>query len=134
VYGLKREITSEQVDGNLTHCPFSDTKFIDDLASARAVIAGGGFTLLGEALFLHKPVLSVPLVGQFEQTINAIYLTQLGYGELAHEITPDGVQKFLGKAGRYAENLSSFSHDGNAGLFARLEEALVQAVNEGARG
>jgi uncharacterized protein (TIGR00661 family) len=133
VYGLKRDITSEEVEGNLTHCPFSDTKFIDDLASARAVIAGGGFTLLGEALSLKKPVLSVPLVGQFEQTINAIYLTKLGYGELAEEITPDGVRRFLGNAGRYAENLSAFSHDANAGLFARLEEALAQALSEGAR-
>ena len=28
---------------------------------ARAVIAGGGFTLMGEAVYLHKPMLAVPL-------------------------------------------------------------------------
>jgi uncharacterized protein (TIGR00661 family) len=133
VYGLKRDITGEESDGNLTHCPFSETRFIDDLAGARAVIAGGGFTLLGEAVFLGKPTLSVPLVGQFEQALNAIYLQKLGYGERANDVTTEVVTGFLARAPRYAEKLESFQHDRNEGLFARLEAALGEAVAEGAR-
>jgi uncharacterized protein (TIGR00661 family) len=55
IYGMRRHITEEQVEGNLRFRPFSETRFIEDLASARAVVAGGGFTLLSEAVYLHKP-------------------------------------------------------------------------------
>ncbi len=133
VYGLRRGIKNEEPDDNLVHCPFSEDRFIDDLATARAVIAGGGFTLMGEAVFLGKPMLSVPLVGQFEQTVNAAYLGALGYGERASEIEAGGVKKFLERAPRYAENLASFEHDGNEGLFRQLDAAMESAVAEGAR-
>ena len=33
-----------------TFRPFSEARFVDDLRTARAVVAGGGFTLMGEAL------------------------------------------------------------------------------------
>lgn len=66
IYGMKRDLKEEVVEGNLRYQPFSEGKFIDDLASCRAVIAGGGFTLMGEAVYLHKPLLAVPLARQFE--------------------------------------------------------------------
>ena len=43
---MRRQIQEEQVEGNLRYRPFSEAGFIDDLATARAVIAGGGFTLM----------------------------------------------------------------------------------------
>lgn len=134
VYGLERGITEDKQDGNVTHRPFSESGFIEDLATARAVIAGGGFTLMGEAVYLGKPMLSVPLVGQFEQILNANYLAKLGYGERAREITREGVQSFLASADRYAENLSTFQHDHNQGLFEQLDRSMAEAIDEGARG
>ena len=134
VYGLRRDLTEPVTEGNLTFCPFSETTFTDDLATARAVIAGGGFTLMGEAVFLGKPMLSIPLVGQFEQILNANYLAKLGYGERTREITSDGVREFLERSARYAENLASFEHDRNEGLFRQLERSMEAAVKEGARG
>lgn len=134
VYGLKRDLSAPETDGNITHCPFSEEGFIHHLATARAVIAGGGFTLMGEAVFLGKPMLAVPLVGQFEQVLNANYLEALGYGQRATKITAEGVQAFLQKADGYAQNLESFEHDGNVGVFNALEQAMHDAVQEGARG
>lgn len=134
IYGLRRDITEPVTEDNITFCPFSETTFIDDLASARAVVAGGGFTLMGEAVFLGKPMLSVPLVGQFEQVLNASYLAKLGYGERVGAVTSEAVQKFLGRVDRYAEALSELDHDGNEGLFRQLERSMEQSVEEGARG
>jgi uncharacterized protein (TIGR00661 family) len=134
IYGLRRDLKEPVTEGNLTFCPFSETTFIEDLAGARAVIAGGGFTLMGEAVFLGKPMLSIPLVGQFEQILNANYLAKLGYGERAKEVTAEGVRAFLTRTSRYAENLASFEHDGNEGLFRQLERSMEAAVEEGARG
>ncbi len=134
IYGLRRDLKAPLTEGNLTFCPFSETTFIDDLATARAVIAGGGFTLMGEAVYLGKPMLSIPLIGQFEQILNANYLAKLGYGERARDVTAESVRAFLSRAPRYAENLASFEHDRNEGLFRQLDLAMDAAVKEGARG
>jgi hypothetical protein len=37
--------------------------------------------LISEALYLGKPVLSIPVSGAFEQFINGFYLSRCGYGE-----------------------------------------------------
>lgn len=134
VYGLKRDLSEPLQDENITHCPFSEAGFIEDLATAKAVIAGGGFTLMGEAVFLGKPMLSVPLVGQFEQALNANYLEALGYGQRAPEITAAGIEAFLVESALYAQNLQGFEHDANKGIFDTLEQAMHDAVQEGARG
>ncbi len=134
VYGLKRGIEQDVVDGNITHRPFSEPRFIEDLATARAVVAGGGFTLMGEAVYLGKPMFSLPLVGQFEQVLNANYLQKLGYGERAQEVTTESVTRFLENAPRYEENLRNFEHDQNKGLFEQLARSMEEAVKEGARG
>lgn len=131
IYGMRRDLDAPQTEGNLTYCPFSEDGFIEDLATARAVIAGGGFTLMGEALFLGKPVLSVPLVGQFEQALNAAYLQKLGYGEQTAEITGGLLRSFLEQSPMYAQNLAGFEHDQNVGLFAALTEAMDDAVRDG---
>jgi uncharacterized protein (TIGR00661 family) len=61
--------------------PFSEAGFLADLASARAVVANGGYTTLSEALHLGKPVLSIPIRHQGEQELNAAYLSADGLGE-----------------------------------------------------
>ena len=45
--------------------------------------AGGGFTLMGEAVYLHKPMLAVPLHRQFEQVLNARSTRKYGTENLA---------------------------------------------------
>ena len=67
-------------DGNLRFQKNSETGFLDDLASCRYVVCGGSHTLLSEALYYGKPVISFPIQGAFEQFLNAFYLERLGYG------------------------------------------------------
>ncbi len=127
IYGMRRSITEEQVEGNLRYRPFSETGFIDDLASARAVIAGGGFTLMGEAVYLHKPMLAVPLEGQFEQVLNARYLTNLGYGRLARVLDSDTVGGFVTALPECEEKLAAYTQHGNEVLLRELDGLLDRA-------
>ncbi len=122
VYGLKRD----EVLGNVTLKDFSESGFIADLASARAVIAGGGFSLMGEAVQLGKPLLAVPLERQFEQTLNALYLAKLGYGEYHETLSEAAIVSFLARAPEYTAKLASYPHrqDRNRLIFAALD-ALV---------
>jgi uncharacterized protein (TIGR00661 family) len=72
--------------GNVEIRAFDEPRFLDDLASARAVICNGGYTLLSEALHLGKPVLSLPVRHQGEQELNAAYLAALGLGRCTQRL------------------------------------------------
>jgi len=114
-------------EGNLLYRPFSEQRFVDDLCTARAVVAGGGFTLLSEAVYLHKPVLSLPLRGQFEQVLNALYLERLGYGMHASEPSTEAIERFLDSIPACEEALSAYEQDGNSVALGVIREQLEAA-------
>ena len=124
IYGLRRDLTEDVVDGTLTYRPFSEAAFIDDLRTARAVVAGGGFTLLSEAVYLRKPVLSVPVERQFEQVLNALYIQALGYGTYARGLDEDVLGGFLAGIPDHEKALAGYAQDGNAVALATVNEQL----------
>jgi len=128
IYGVRRGIEKEERDGTLRFMPFSDEGFVEDLRTARGVVANGGFTLLGEAVYLHRPVLSVPVGKQFEQVVNARYLEREGYGMAAEEVTGPVLGEFLARVPDLRRNLAAYHQDGNARMLASLEENLAAAV------
>ena len=130
VYGMRRDLKADEVDGNLTFKPFSEGGFIDDLRTARGVVAGGGFTLMSEAVYLRKPMLSLPVVGQFEQEINALYLEQLGYGMYAKALDGEVLAEFLKRIPKCEEALKGYSQDGNVKMIAALDEQLARAYEK----
>jgi uncharacterized protein (TIGR00661 family) len=128
VYGLRR---SEQV-GNCTLKDFDESGFIDDLASAKAVVCNGGLSLIGEAVFLGKPIYSVPVRHQFEQLMNARYVEALGYGLSADTVDADVLRLFLRETDRYAARVSRHTQDGNTLLFETIA-ALMHRLERKAR-
>jgi len=131
VYGLRRDLREEVIEGNLRYRPFSEAGFIEDLRSARGVIASGGFTLMGEAVYLQRPMLAVPVRKQFEQVLNARYLEAEGYGLYADEITSERLGEFLERLPDFQRQLASYQQDGNRDLLGHLDEVLVKAVSQG---
>lgn len=126
MYGQRRDLKQDLVEGNLTYRPFSETQFIDDLASARAVIAGGGFTLMGEAVYLRKPMLAVPLGHQFEQVLNARYLALEGFGRWSATLDdPATVRDFVAAIPACEDKLASYAQPGNTEIFAALDQFLA---------
>lgn len=128
IYGFKRDITSDVREGNLIFKPFSEAGFIDDLRSARGVVGGGGYTLMSEAVYLKKPMLSVPIGGQFEQVLNALYLQKLNYGMHAKALDGKVLGEFLEKVDGCAQSLQSFNQDGNTVLLEKLDALLFEAA------
>jgi uncharacterized protein (TIGR00661 family) len=127
IYGMRRDLTEDAVEGNLRFRPFNEHAFIEDLAGARAVIAGGGFTLMGEAVYLRKPMLAVPVRGQVEQILNAKYLDRLGYGRYAPTLDdPATLQGFIASIPRHEEKLAAYSQDGNRELLTFLDGKLSE--------
>ena len=120
VYGMGRE----GEEGNVRLCAFSETRFVDDLRTARAVIAGGGFTLLSEAVSLQIPLLSIPVRQQYEQELNARYLAHLNYGAWARSIDKDAVVQFLERLDDYAQSLRAYERRDNSMTLACVDELI----------
>jgi uncharacterized protein (TIGR00661 family) len=131
IYGYRRDIKSESVEGNLHFKPFSEAGFIEDLASAAGVVASAGFTLMGEAVYLHKPMLALPIQGQFEQMLNARYLEKEGYGLGADRLTSEKLALFIERLPDFGDRLGRYQQDGNNDLLASLEKTLHAAGTTG---
>jgi uncharacterized protein (TIGR00661 family) len=106
--------------GNIELRAFDEQRFLDDLASARAVICNGGYTLMSEALFLGKPVLSIPIDHQGEQQLNAAYLDVLGLGRCADRISSSSIEDFIERSPRTPRIPC-----GNARAFATIDTLLA---------
>ena len=128
IYGLRRDLQQDVREGNLLYRPFSEQGFIDDLRTARGVVASGGFTLMGEAIYLHKPMLAQPVGKQFEQVLNCRYLEAEGYGLCAEEITAARLSEFLARIPAFQASLSRYRQDENRHLLHKLEEVLASAA------
>ena len=122
VYGFNKD----EAHGNVLLRPFSEAGFIAELAGCRAVLTNGGFSLISEAVYLHKPVCAVPIPAQFEQWLNAAEIEKRGYGRHFTAITPENVRAFLGELPAYEAALSTYQQAGNEVLFGRLREALAE--------
>ena len=116
VYGFNVDKT----DKNITYKKFNEDEFYDDLASAKAVICNGGFTFISEAIYLKKPIYSVPAVGNFEQTLNGYYVYRLGYGEYHEDITANKVKNFLKNHDKYQRKLETVKKTNNDGIVKEL--------------
>lgn len=127
IYGYRRDLTEPVREDNLVFKPFSEAGFIDDLRTARGVVGGGGYTLMSEAVYLRKPMLSVPIGGQFEQVLNALYLEQLNYGMYAKALDGKVLGQFLERLDGCAKALEGYSQDGNRVLLEKLDEQLALA-------
>ena len=114
--------------GNVRLCAFSERGFVDDLRTARALVATAGFSLMGEAVHLGVPMLTVPLEGQFEQELNARYLARLGYGGWTPSLDGDVLARFLGRTDEHQHALAGYERAGNEITLACVDE-LVRCID-----
>jgi uncharacterized protein (TIGR00661 family) len=125
VYG----VGTEQGAKNVVCKPFSETGFVDDLRTARAVIANGGLSLMGEAVHLHVPMLSIPIDGQYEQELNARYLSHLGYGVYSEKLDRAIAAMFLENLPSYQRNVDTYVPRDNTMLFGCVDELLARIAD-----
>ncbi len=124
IYGFDKE----EKDGNLHFKKFNKEEHLVDLATADAVIINGGFTALSEALFLQKPIFSIPIKRQFEQIINGHYLNKLQYGMAVKDITKENLKEFLRKKEEYRKKMKKIKWEGNRLLFGVLQRVIEENV------
>ena len=128
VYGARDGLTADEEDGNLRYRPFANEAFIDDLRTCRGVVASAGYSLMSEVVYLRKPMLALPLAGQFEQEMNARYLERLGYGTADRVLDEASLERFLEQLPAHAEALAGYEQDGNAETFDAVDRVVGEIV------
>lgn len=130
VYGMRDGDAVGTTDGAIEYRPRSTDGFLEDLASSRGVITGGGFSLLGEAVYLGKPILSVPIKGQFEQLMNSRYIEREGYGHSARSVDRSVVDRFLASLDEPRESLEDYPREGNGDAVRTIVETVELAAED----
>jgi len=125
VYGFEKD----QIDGNVTFRKTNNKQFFNDFKDCRACIANGGFTFISEAVSLHKPVLSIPINGTFEQKLNALQIKRLGYGEMSDKISKNILIKFIKNNDKYYNNLKKHKKEDNNRVIHKVEELIKEVIN-----
>lgn len=110
--------------GNIRFQSTSVQPFLEHLRSCRALVTSAGNQLVGEALYLRKPVLAIPEQGNFEQSLNAHFLPRTNGGETttAHRCTPRFMQMFLEKGPEMRDAIAFESVAGNRATENLLHE------------
>jgi uncharacterized protein (TIGR00661 family) len=123
IYGTQRRGRH----GVMTFLPMSNLPFLEDLAGCRAVISTAGNQLMGEAIFLGKPVLVMPECC-VEQRLNAAAVERLGIGLRVHQrrLTAERLHEFLGRVDEFAANMPRHVRDGRAETLAALDQYLME--------
>lgn len=118
IYAFNRE----GQEGNCVFKPRNHPDFLKDLATASWVLTNGGYTLISESLFLGKPVLSIPVSGQFEQWINAHHLSKMGLGMAVEreKFSPETVVEFDKNLDRYRGKVRGGKFDGTEELLRKV--------------
>ncbi len=70
---------------NLIFHQIDDQLFLKKMASCRGLLSTAGFESICEAMYLNKPVMMVPVAGQYEQACNALDAVASGAGIIHHE-------------------------------------------------
>jgi len=116
--------------GNVSFKAFSEEEFYEDLASCKAVITNGGYSLMSEALTLGKPVLSEPVKKQFEQILNGLCLQKEGYGKMVTRIDEMQIIDFLANLNFYKAKLGQLEKSAGVQQTLALIEQLASSTTQ----
>ena len=76
----KGEPEVKKVHENLTFHQLNAEKFLQMMAGCGGLVTTAGFESICEAMYLGKPVMMIPVEGQYEQSCNAIDAVNAGAG------------------------------------------------------
>ncbi len=122
VYGLGKRPDH----GNLTFHPIDSLRFVDDMANCLGVVSAAGNQLLGECMYLGKPVLAIPETWHHEQLINAHFLREMKCGDFVtlERFSQSDLQNFLDHLQEYRTQIEKtcLGNEGTEKAIAVIEK------------
>lgn len=124
VYGLGAQPSR----GDLSFHPIDPFRFVEHLATSSGLVTTTGNQLVGESLWLGKPVFGMPEIGNYEQQIHTRFLVRSGAGmggEMS-TLTAREIQTFLDRIPQLRAAIDRRRLDGLPVALGRVEHHLVQ--------
>ena len=123
IYGTK----NRGVVGNLDFRAPANAEFVRDLAGCKGLICTAGNQLLSEAIYLGKPVLTLP-EDVVEQRLNARAVVNMGVGVQArlNRLSLANLGQFLSRLDDYAGNTHAHRRDGGTQARQELRRFLAE--------
>jgi uncharacterized protein (TIGR00661 family) len=121
-YGLGRRPSI----GNIRFHAIDERRFIEDLATSHALVTTAGNQLLGEALYLKKPVLAFPEPSNPEQQLHGHLLENERTGKRLDfdAVSAPAVREFLNQVEFYRSQIVAGRLNGNPAALAELRRHL----------
>lgn len=126
IYGLGKQCST----GRLKFCEIDMHRFVEDLATCKALISTAGNQLIGEALYLEKPVLAMPEYCNHEQRINGHFLQDSGAGMTVgmEQMRPLYTRYFMEHCEKFRSRIDRQNIQGNATAFNIINQHLPGAA------
>jgi uncharacterized protein (TIGR00661 family) len=118
-------------DNTLTFHRINSEKYLEKLASCKALVTTAGFESVCEAMYLGKPVMMVPVPNHFEQECNAIDGVISGAGVMSETFDLSILLEYLPKHQNQTAKFRNWYHKGesmflNEVAAAGKKQALIQ--------
>jgi uncharacterized protein (TIGR00661 family) len=84
--------------------------------------------VLSEALYLKKPIFSLPIKNQFEQMMNGKFIQQLGVGEYHTSLDVENLEHFFNNLKNYQKNARSYDPGNQHETLHQIEQKLQRLV------
>jgi UDP:flavonoid glycosyltransferase YjiC (YdhE family) len=97
-----------------------------ELGAAKAVMGTAGMSLVSESVWLKKPFFGIPIKNEYEQTVNAMTVQRLRFGDFSEEPTHGQIEHFLSNLATYRRSLEDYRFDPDAAARKLLE--LIAAL------
>ncbi len=117
-------------DETLCFHSLDDQKFLQYMASAKALVTTAGFESVCEAMYFGKPVLMVPVKGHFEQWCNARDGAKAGAGTHADSFNLDVLLDYLPQHKNISEPFHAWSKQTKHIMLQSFSDVLHQPMEE----
>ncbi|MEP0713147.1 glycosyltransferase family protein [Algoriphagus sp.] len=104
---------------NLSFHRVHDQHFLQDMAACKGLVSTAGFESICEAMYLGKPVMVIPVKGQYEQACNALETVHAGAGIASNNFDFGKLEKLIQSGFKPTDSLSEWTETWSA-VFEQL--------------
>lgn len=119
-----------QHNADLTFHQVNDKKFLDLMGKCKGYVSTAGFESICEAMYLQKPVLMIPVAGQYEQECNALDAKKAGAGISASSYKIDELLRFISEGKHQGSSHNEWLKSAKSVFLKELEVLKPIAYSE----
>lgn len=111
---------------NITFYHLDDKAFLEAMASCSGYVSTAGFESICEAMYLNKPLMMVPVSGQYEQSCNALDAERVGAGIKSNSFDLSRLLYFITTSNLNSKDFKMWVNRSEQLINKEIEEHIAQ--------